>query len=570
MRSITRHKSTMMASSAAVILMLAATPTAAQNFTLDQVLSNPTPAGSDFYGTSVAVSGNLALVGANGEDTGADSAGSVFVYDVQSGNLVQTLNNPTPAVSDAFGFSAALVNNIALIGAFNDDTGASDAGSAYIFDVNTGALLQTLNNPSPNSSDRFGISVALSEDGSLALVGARDDDTVGSDAGAAYLFDVATGSLLQTLANPAPASDDDFAGEKGVALSSTFALVGNIRVDMGASDAGAVYVFDTVTGSLVRTINNPTPETLELFGFSVALSGNTALIGSLRDNVTTREGAAYLFDVTTGNLLHTLSNPQPGSSINTDRFGISAAISGDMALVGASGENFDENIAGAYDSGAVYLFDIGTGSLLQSIENPLPDARDAFGTSVGISGNVMVVGTPQDDTDGVQAGAAYLYRSGPEDADEDGVADDEDNCPIDPNPNQEDTDQDGEGDACDVDDDNDTIDDTVDNCQFDPNPDQTDTDGDGAGDACDTDLDGDGVIDAVDACVPTAPGEAVDDTGCSIAQLCPCDGDWKNHGGYVRCVAQTSEDFVDAGLITDTEKDAIVSAAAQSQCGKKR
>ncbi len=156
------------------------------------------------------------------------------------------------------------------------------------------------------------------------------------------------------------------------------------------------------------------------------------------------------------------------------------------------------------------------------------------------------------------------------DADEDGVADEDDNCPIDPNPNQIDTDQDGAGDACDADDDNDTVLDGNDNCPLDVNPDQVDTDGDGAGDACDEDLDGDGVLDADDACVPTANGEVVDIMGCSIAQLCPCDNPWKNHGAYVSCVAQAAEEFEGVGLITGAEKDAIVSEAGQSNCGKKK
>jgi hypothetical protein len=84
------------------------------------------------------------------------------------------------------------------------------------------------------------------------------------------------------------------------------------------------------------------------------------------------------------------------------------------------------------------------------------------------------------------------------------------------------------------------------------------------------DSDGDGVDDDADQCAGTASGDVVDATGCSIAQYCPCDNNWKNHGKYVSCVAHNAEDFVDAGLITEAEKDAIVSAAGQSNCGKKK
>ena len=68
------------------------------------------------------------------------------------------------------------------------------------------------------------------------------------------------------------------------------------------------------------------------------------------------------------------------------------------------------------------------------------------------------------------------------------------------------------------------------------------------------------------------PGDVVNETGCSIAELAPCEhsvgGDkWKNHGAFMKVVAHTSENFVAAGLISEAEKDAIVSAAGQSKCG---
>jgi hypothetical protein len=161
-----------------------------------------------------------------------------------------------------------------------------------------------------------------------------------------------------------------------------------------------------------------------------------------------------------------------------------------------------------------------------------------------------------------------------DDLDSDGICGNEDNCPLDTNSDQLNNDGDGLGDVCDTDDDNDGILDANDNCRFDANAQQTDSDGDGAGNICDTDDDNDGVLDAVDACSNTPAGEVVagtgDQPGCSIPQLCPCDNNWKNHGGYVSCVAHAAEDFVDAGLMNEAEKDAIVSEAGQSSCGSKK
>jgi hypothetical protein len=154
------------------------------------------------------------------------------------------------------------------------------------------------------------------------------------------------------------------------------------------------------------------------------------------------------------------------------------------------------------------------------------------------------------------------------DTDGDGILDDMDNCPDVFNTDQLDTEGDGTGNACDSDDDNDDVLDGSDNCPLQPNLDQADTDGDGAGNACDTDDDDDGVLDGFDSCPGTLAGEVVNTAGCAIAQLCPCDNAWKNHGAYVSCVAHTAKAFVAEDLITEAEKDAIISEAGQSSCGK--
>jgi len=175
----------------------------------------------------------------------------------------------------------------------------------------------------------------------------------------------------------------------------------------------------------------------------------------------------------------------------------------------------------------------------------------------------LTANADQVDTDGDGAGDAC----DPDD-DNDGVPDGGDNCPLAANPGQEDFDQDGAGDICDADDDNDGVPDGGDNCPLMANPGQEDFDHDGAGDACDPDDDNDGVPDGGDQCPNTSPATVVDATGCSIAQLCPCDAQWRNHGDYVSCVAHATNAFVAAGLITGAEKGVIQSAAGSSSCGK--
>ena len=171
-----------------------------------------------------------------------------------------------------------------------------------------------------------------------------------------------------------------------------------------------------------------------------------------------------------------------------------------------------------------------------------------------------------------------------DDDDNDGIADVDDNCPLTDNPDQADLDGDNIGDACDIDIDGDGIDNDVDNCPMVANVGQNDTDLDGHGDACDDDDDNDGVLDIDDAGVPndidecdfTPLGEVIEpSTGCAIEELVPCEGprgtteDWKNHGKYVSTLAKTLNSFVEEGLITEEEKDAIMSEGASSDCGNK-
>lgn len=155
------------------------------------------------------------------------------------------------------------------------------------------------------------------------------------------------------------------------------------------------------------------------------------------------------------------------------------------------------------------------------------------------------------------------------DRDDDGVANSDDNCVDVANMDQNNHDDDTLGDACDDNDDNDSWPDADDNCPLVMNDDQSDADNDGIGDACDTDADNDGVNDGFDQCMGTGEDAVVDAYGCSIEDTCPCDNEWKNHGAYVRCNARTSGSFVDNGLISELEKDMIMSLAGQSTCGSR-
>lgn len=312
---------------------------------LVSTLSNPSPEAGDYsFGTCVAISGNYAVVGANGSNS---TVGAVYVFNAASGVLVSTISNPTPAANDYFGQCVAISGNYVIVGGANDDTYAVNSGSAYLFDATTGSLIRTWTNPTPAIADRFGCSVGIS--GNYAVVGAYEDDATGSNSGRAYVFNTATGVLVSTLSNPYPAVDDNFG--YSVAISDNYVVVGAVGVDAGANGAGAAYVFNATTGALLRPLSNPYPALADAFGISVAISGNYAIIGaSMDDTAGLNSGSAYVVDVVTGTLVSVLLNPTPASG---DVFGgrLAVAISGSYAVVGAyqddtTGDNF----------GSAYIF----------------------------------------------------------------------------------------------------------------------------------------------------------------------------------------------------------------------
>ena len=76
------------------------------------------------------------------------------------------------------------------------------------------------------------------------------------------------------------------------------------------------------------------------------------------------------------------------------------------------------------------------------------------------------------------------------------------------------------------------------------------------------------MADYLDACPDTPPGAVVNASGCSIEQLVPCNGPWRNHGDYLNRLKQVTSDFVQAGLISEAQRQTLVNRAAQSNCGR--
>ncbi|WP_435640832.1 beta strand repeat-containing protein [Micavibrio aeruginosavorus] len=376
-----------------------------QNPDVSTQIDNPFPEANDRFATSVSASGALILVGAyQANPGGLDNAGAAYVFNRMTGSLVSTLNNPTPAVSDVFGWEVALDDNIAVVGANQDDPGGVvDAGSAYVFDATTGSLLFTLNNPAPQTTDVFGINVRI--DGNLIAVGATLDNPGGvNDAGSVYIFNATTGALMTTIPNPAPAVGDRFAG--GLDISGNLVAVGAYWDDPGGiADSGTAYVFNATTGALVSTLNNPVPASGDEFGYEVKIDGDLVVVGAWHNDPdgVSDAGVAYVFNATTGAFVSTLVNPTPAIS---DHFGARLSIDGTTVFVSAH----VKDVGGVADAGVVYVFDALTGALIDTIENPDPAASDSFGRAVSADSGSVVIGALNNQVGAVLgAGSVYVY-----------------------------------------------------------------------------------------------------------------------------------------------------------------
>ena len=244
------------------------------------------------------------------------------------------------------------------------------------------------------ANDSFGKSVAIS--GDTAIIGASCAGTEGlSHSGAAYIFTYNGTSWVQTqkLIPDKPAAEDGFG--TSVSISGYTAIIGSWSNNLeGFSGSGAIYIFKYNGRSWVQAQKLTPIDAFNnnRFGHSVSLSGDTAIVGCYMSNSPTvnSSGAAYIFkyDGTSWILVQKLNADIP---IKTAYFGYSVAISGDTAIVGAIGEKRKK-----YSFvGAAYIFKYNGTTWIQEKRilpfNYAPRSTQ-FGYSAAISGNTAVIG----------------------------------------------------------------------------------------------------------------------------------------------------------------------------------
>lgn len=371
----------------------------------------------DGLGFSAAIDGDYAIVGAWAGNGNATSSGNAYVFrrtgptTWDEGTEIFASDGVS---ADEFGVSVAISGDYAIVGASEDDDNGHGSGSAYVFrrtGVNTWDSGTKITASDAAMGDSFGQSVAIS--GDYAIVGASQDDDDGSNSGSAYVFR-RTGTNAWDTGTKLTADDgaqEDFFG-RAVAISGEYAIVGAWADDDNGLTSGSAYVFrrtGTTTWDSGTKLTASDGSQGDNFGRSVAISGEYAIVGASGDNVNGAfSGSAYVFRRTGTTSWDSGIKLTPTDGDSSDGFGESVGITGEVAIVGAFGNDDDGS-----DSGSAYVFNrTGTNAWSDGIKLTASDGQsfDEFGWSVALAGDYVVVGAPGDSDKGTRSGSAYMIR----------------------------------------------------------------------------------------------------------------------------------------------------------------
>jgi hypothetical protein len=380
----------------------------AQDWTEESRLIASEGSGNDRFGTSVAVSGDTALVGCPGDDDRGSWSGSVYVFGRVNGEWVQTakLLAADGETNDQFGSAVAMLGNLALVGAPHESERGFWAGAVYVFEYQGGQWTQSakLTASDAYSTDYFGSAIALQDD--LAVIGAwGESDT----AGAAYVLERQNGVWheQQKLVADARNTNDIFGS--AVTVSNGRIGIGAQGDDDRAGNAGAAFVFERAGSEWVQTAKLTASDGIanDGFGTAISASGDSLLVGAPgADPRGSGSGAGYVFRWVSGQWA--LDGKLVGSGGHADdQLGVAVSLEGDQALLAAWGD--DES---GFNAGAVLSYTRVGGSWGETSKLMAGDAgsRDQFGAAVARDGEAILIGAYLDDDNGVDSGSAYVFR----------------------------------------------------------------------------------------------------------------------------------------------------------------
>lgn len=301
--------------------------------------------GFDRFGSSVALDGDRIVVGSPQDDDGGFDSGAayVFEYDGSSWSEVAKLTGFDAFLGDFYGVNVGLSGDRIVVGAcqvVQFETFGTGDGKVYVYTGSgaTWTLEQVLTASDNAAGDRFG--AGIDYDGSRILVGAETDDGGGVDSGAAYVFEQVGGTWteIQKLL-PSDVGPNADAGVS-VSIDGDIAVIGAPNHATGGSEPGAAYLFefDGTNWSETAKLASSSAQDEDMAGFTVAVSGDLALVGAFSSDPS-QAGRVYSFQKSSGGAWVEGTTLTLDDGLAGDRFGYGVAIEGSRILVGARSDD---------------------------------------------------------------------------------------------------------------------------------------------------------------------------------------------------------------------------------------
>ena len=387
------------------------------------------PADNSSFGLSVAVNGAYALVGAPGVDGNGTNSGAAYLFLQSQGGLdgwgqIKKLVASDAAAEDVFGVSVAISGDYALVGAEGEGGSGTTRGAAYLFYRNQGGAdswgeIKKIVASDAANDDKLGYSVAI--DGDYLVVGADGEDGAGTNRGAAYLYYRNQGGadnwgqLFKLTADDA--ADNNKFGYR-VDIRGDFVVVGSPYSAGAGTNRGAAYLYYRNQGGAdnwgqFRKILPSDPANDVWFGSAVSIDGDLLVIGvAWDDGGGTNRGAAYLFGRNQGGADNwgQFKKLIASDARDNDFFGFDVKVDGDFVLAGALFSG-----GGGTERGQVYIFSKNEGGTDNWGEAQILRAsgaanQDWFGSSIALDGFYLLAGATGQDGAGTNRGAVYMFR----------------------------------------------------------------------------------------------------------------------------------------------------------------
>lgn len=361
---------------------------------------------ADTFASSVSVSGGSMFVGAPEADAVGPESGAVYVFEGEAASWSETakLTGDDTGTWDLFGTAVAVSGDVAVVGVPHKADLGPRTGAAYVFERGTdGTWVQAakLLADDADEEDYFGYPADVS--GETLIVGASADEEQGAGSGSAYIFERQSGTWIQTAKLLADDGDEWDSFGIAVAVSGNVAVVG-ARSDEGG---GSAYVFELLSGDWTQTAKLSASDAVsgDYFGVAVSMFEDVIVVGaSWADHAAQNSGAAYVFErqpelgwVETAKLV-------ASDGAEADLFGSAVSIHDDAIVISA---RVSDPVLGV-----AYLFRRDNGTWLEAARLMASDGQndDRFGAALDMSTGLAVIGASYDDDNGTESGSAYLFE----------------------------------------------------------------------------------------------------------------------------------------------------------------